>query len=227
MKDRVLAKANIASKIQVIPPWSHDDVLADVPHAVNPFRKLHGLNGAFVVMYAGNHGYATPVEAMLGAARLLSDDPRIMFMFIGGGVRKLLVDEYVTREKPTNVISLPYQPLAEIRFSLSAADVHLVSIAPEGVGIVHPCKIYGALAIGRPVIAISPRNSYAADILRDCEVGWLCERSDAESLAALVRRVASLSGSDVARLQMNAKQLASESFRSDRLRDAVCELLSS
>jgi len=225
MKDRILTKAPVAVNTHIIPPWAHSDVLEDVPHAENPFRATHGLDDRFVVMYAGNHGYATPVEAMLDAARMLANNPRIVFAFVGGGVLKPMIDDYVSREKPTNVLSLPYQPLADIRFSLSAADVHLVSLAPESVGIVHPCKVYGALAIGRPVIAMAPLDSYLADIVRSHDVGWLCTEPTAAALADLVGRADACGPLERARLSASAKQLTTASYRSDRLSDAVCDLL--
>jgi colanic acid biosynthesis glycosyl transferase WcaI len=225
MRDRILKKMDVSQKVHVIPPWAHDHVAGDVAHADNPFRRRYGLEGLFVVMYAGNHGEATPVEAMLEAARLLQADARIKFIFIGGGVRKPLVDRFVERERPGNVLSLPYQPLKDIRFSLAAADVHLVSLAPEGVGVVHPCKLYGALACGRPVIAISPTESYATDILQDASVGWVCREMHAEGIAATVGMAAACSGDELQRISANAKRLAATDFRSDLLCDSVCNLL--
>ena len=37
--------------------------------------------------------------------------------------------------------------LATLRESLSAADVHVVSLGADMVGIIHPCKVYGAMAV--------------------------------------------------------------------------------
>lgn len=64
-----------------------------------------------------------------------------------------------------SLVSLPYQPLDQIKFSLSAADLHIVSLGNNMSGIVHPCKIYGALSIGRPVLTLGPKESYLSDIL--------------------------------------------------------------
>ncbi len=225
MQDRMLKKLEVSSKVHVIPPWAHEHVVAEVCHAANPFRSRFRLQESFVVMYAGNHGEATPVEAMLEAARLLSADSRIKFVFIGGGVRKSVVDTFVERERPPNVLSLPYQPLDAIRFSLAAADVHLVSLAPEGVGIVHPCKLYGALASGRPVIAISPSESYATDILRQNRVGWICPGMDAESIASAVRVAAACNTEEIQRLRENATRLAATAYKSEVLCESVCNLL--
>jgi colanic acid biosynthesis glycosyl transferase WcaI len=225
MRDRMLKKMDVSQKVHVTPPWAHDHVAGNVLHADNPFRSRYGLQDSFVVMYAGNHGEATPVEAMLEAARLLQADARIKFVFIGGGVRKALVDRFVERERPGSVLSLPYQPLKDIRFSLAAADVHLVSLAPEGVGVVHPCKLYGALACGRPVIAISPTESYATDILQHRSVGWICRGMRAEDIVATVATAAACSGEELQRLSANAKQLAATDFKSELLCDSVCNLL--
>ena len=100
-----------------------------------------------------------------------------------------------------------------------------MSVAPEGVGVVHPCKLYGALACGRPVITISPTESYATDILQDASVGWVCREMHAEGIAATVGMAAACSGDELQRISANAKRLAATDFRSDLLCDSVCNLL--
>ena len=149
MAERVNRLADVASKMAVMPPWPHEDALEAIAHANNPFRQRHGLEGKFVVMYSGNHSPANPITTALDAAQRLESDERFVFFFIGGGTGKKEVDDRVARGAK-NVRSLPYQPLAEIKYSLSAADVHVVSIGDGVVGIVHPCKVYGAMAVGRP-----------------------------------------------------------------------------
>ena len=47
-----------------------------------------------------------------------------------------------------NVLCLPYQPIEKLSGSLSAADLHVVVMGDQYVGIVHPCKIYNVLAVG-------------------------------------------------------------------------------
>jgi glycosyltransferase involved in cell wall biosynthesis len=135
------------------------------------------------------------------------------------------IDEMVARESPANVVSLPYQPFAEIRYSLSAADVHVVSIANEGVGIVHPCKVYGALAIGRPVIALAPAASYAADILDQHRVGWLIEHGEVDRLTALLRELLAMPRADLAAMGQAAKEAVRDCYSRDRLLGGVCDII--
>lgn len=225
MRDRILQKAAVEKKIHVVPPWPHDNVLADIPHDANPFRRQHGLADSFVVMYSGNHGYSTPLDTLLKAAEQLRQESRLKFVFIGGGVIKKEIDAMVAREAPPNILSLPYQPLADIRYSLSAADVHVVSIANEGVGIVHPCKVYGALAIGRPVIALAPAASYAADILEKHRVGWLIEHGEVDRLVSLLKELLAMPGEELATMGQAAKEAVRECYSRDRLLGRVCDIV--
>jgi len=221
---RVLRKADVAAKLRVIPPWAPDDVVDPIPHESNTFRQRHGLQGRFVVMYSGNHALTSPLDTLVEAARRLRDDDRLRFVFVGGGQRKPAIDAWIAREAPANVLSLPYQPFAEIRHSLSAADVHVVSLADEAVGIVHPCKIYGALALSRPVIVLSPTESYAADILRDREVGWLVRHGDVDALVDLLRRLLD-APPDLAAMGRSARALAEGAYARPRFVGAVCDVL--
>jgi colanic acid biosynthesis glycosyl transferase WcaI len=225
MRDRIAQKAAVEAKLHVVPPWPHDNVLADIPHDSNPFRRQHGLTESFVVMYSGNHGYSTPLDTLMEAAKRLRGESRLKFVFVGGGVVKKEIDAMVAREAPPNILSLPYQPLADIRYSLSAADVHVVSIANEGVGIVHPCKVYGALAIGRPVIALAPAASYAADILDQHRVGWLIEHGEVDRLVVLLKELLTMPGTELATMGQTAKEAVRECYSRDRLLGRVCDIV--
>src|SRR5205814_4218935 len=55
MRDRIVAKGIAPEKIAIIPPWSHDSDVQFDPGGRERFRKIHGLEGKFVVMYSGNH----------------------------------------------------------------------------------------------------------------------------------------------------------------------------
>jgi colanic acid biosynthesis glycosyl transferase WcaI len=225
MRDCLLRKADVAYKIAIVPPWSHDIVRENLPHDRNPFRQLHGFGDSIVVMYSGNHGYSTPLDTLLATARQLEGESRLKFVFIGGGVIKRQIDEMVDRESPPNIVTFPYQPLSELRFSLASADVHVVSLANEGAGVVHPCKVYGALAIGRPIIALAPRESYLADILEKYRVGWLVEHGDVEKLRSVLRDVLRMDKKELEAMGEAAREAAQTKFQRQRLLDDVCDIV--
>jgi hypothetical protein len=73
-----------------------------------------------------------------------------------------------------------------LKYSLSAADVHVVSLGADMVGIIHPCKIYGAMAVGRPVLFLGPRPSHVSDILEQNRIGWHVEHGDVDGARAAI-----------------------------------------
>src|SRR5882672_3179160 len=165
MAKRLEDRRTIRHKLVTISPWPHESFIEPVDPATNPFRLKHNLAGKFVFMYSGNHSPSNPLKTLLDAAVRLKDHPDIRFLFVGGGTGKKEVEQYIKDHNLTSVISLPYQPLADLRFSLSAADVHIVSLGSDMVGIIHPCKVYGAMAVSRPVLFLGPKPSHISDLL--------------------------------------------------------------
>ena len=192
MADRLNARANVASKMLVMPPWPHDEHVEPLDHDKNPFRSAQGLDGKFVVMYSGNHSPANPLRTLLDATLAFKDDAGIQFMFIGGGLGKKEVEEHIRTHDVTNVVSLPYQPMEQLRYSLSAADVHVVSLGDNMVGIVHPCKIYGAMAVGRPILYLGPKPSHVSDLLDEHDIGVHVSHGDVEGTVRAIRQLRGL-----------------------------------
>ncbi len=193
MRDRILAKGIRPEKIVVIPPWSQDDQVRFDTAGREAFRKAHGLQGKFVVMYSGNHSPVHPLDTLMQATERLKDDSSIVFCFIGGGSEFKRVQRWVAEGKRANVLCLPYQPLDRLAASLSAADAHVVVMGGGFAGLVHPCKIYNVLAVGAPVIYIGPTPSHVTEILDalcDTHPQARVQHGELEVLAGQIRRLA-------------------------------------
>lgn len=214
MERRLAGRWPLAGKTAVLPPWPHDDHLEAVPHAENPFRREQGWEGERVFMYSGNISPVHPVAPILEAARALEADGHheaagaaggepgrapLRFVFVGGGAGREAIEAYVGEHRLRTVSTLPYQPLDRLRYSLSAADVHMVTMGDAMVGIVHPCKIYGALRVERPVLFVGPAESHVGEILTGSEAGWQVEQEDVEGLVGTIRAIAALPEAELAR----------------------------
>lgn len=189
MADRLRPRAPLEGKMIVMPPWPHENHVEPVDQSSNPFRVRHDLLGKFVIMYSGNHSPSNPLATLLEAAVRFKDEPNLRFLFVGGGLGKKEVEAAIREHKLSNVLSLPYQPLSDLRYSLSAADVHVVSLGPDMVGIIHPCKIYGAMAVSRPILFFGPSPSHISDLLDNHPFGWHVSHGD---VAAAVDTISSL-----------------------------------
>jgi colanic acid biosynthesis glycosyl transferase WcaI len=169
MRDKILQKGISADKIVVIPPWSHDSEVNFDATGRARFRKEHGMEGKFVVMYAGNHSPCHPLDTILAAAKELFLYQDIVFCFVGGGSEFTRVKKFAEKHQLANVVCLPYQPIDKLAGSLSAADLHMVVMGDPFVGMVHPCKIYNILLIGAPLLYVGPKPSHIYGILNQME----------------------------------------------------------
>jgi colanic acid biosynthesis glycosyl transferase WcaI len=186
MKERVIAKRIDPTRIAIVPPWSHDDTVSFSESGREVFRDRHGLSDKFVVMYSGNHSPCHPLDTLLEAALALKMRAEIVFCFVGGGSEQVKVREFALQNGLTNVKCLPYQPLRELSGSLSAADLHVVVMGEEFVGIVHPCKVYNIMSIGAHVLYIGPEPSHVTDIAAQHGKFFLQRHGDVEGVTSKI-----------------------------------------
>lgn len=225
MADRLRARGVPDSKMLVMPPWPHEDHMEPVDPARNPFRAAHGLAGQFVVMYSGNHSPANPLRTLLDAAVRLKDEPGLQFVFVGGGLGKREVEATIREHGLTNTRSLPYQPIEQLGSSLGAADVHVVSLGENMVGIIHPCKIYGAMAVGRPVLYLGPRPSHVSDLLDAHPIGWRVAHGEVDGCVRTLRAIRATPPDELRRMGESARRVLRERIGQAMLCGALCDRL--
>lgn len=225
MADRLNKKRDVREKMSILPPWPLSDHLQPVEHEENPFREEHGLAGKFVVMYSGNHGQTTPVKTVLDAAVQMQDREDLVFMFIGGGAGKQDVEATIAEHQPTNIIDLPYQPLERVRYSLSAADVHVVTMGNNVVGVIHPCKVYGAMALGRPILLVGPEQCHVSDIMQNQSIGWHVQHGDVDGLIAAVDEMRQMPKSELHEMGQQAMQIVQTRFQRQQMVDEFLEIM--
>ncbi len=224
MAERMHRKLDTSDKMAIIPPWTMLAPGDPIPHSDNPFRKAHGLTDKLVFMYSGNHSVAHPIGTILAAAKQLEQHQDVVFLFVGGGLGKQDVDATVAAGS-TNVFSLPYQPLEDLQWSLSAADIHLVTFSEEMVGVVHPCKAYGALAASRPILLIGPHKSHIGNLIDDYQVGWSVERGRVDELVQLVKDIQAGQAGDVQAMGQDGLAAIRASLSPEVLRSKLCDVI--
>ncbi|MEM7629260.1 MAG: glycosyltransferase family 4 protein [Planctomycetota bacterium] len=172
--------------VHVIPNWASGDALRPLPKRDNPFANEHNLQDEFVLLYSGNIGLYYDFATVLDAAELLLDEPFRLVMIGSGGKREKIAAE-VERRGLKNVTMLPYQPIERLNESLNACDASLVSIAEGIEGISFPSKLYSALAVGKPVLALSEHWSELRPIVETNACGLWTRLGDAEQMAEHIR----------------------------------------
>jgi colanic acid biosynthesis glycosyl transferase WcaI len=224
MRERLAVTAEGDGGTHVIPPWSAVRPSQWRPSWPNAFRAAHGLEQKFVVMYAGNHALQHPLDTLLAAAAEFEHDRDLVFVCIGGGAGKGAIDAKIRGGTP-NLVSLPFQPPECLDETLAAADVHVVSMGNDVVGIVHPCKIYGALAAGRPVLFFGPADSPPGELLATINAGRCVEHGDVAGAVAAITGLRSLAPETRAAMGQAAARAIATRFGACELCRDVCEVI--
>jgi colanic acid biosynthesis glycosyl transferase WcaI len=191
MRDRIVAKGVPADRVHLIGVWSDQEEIGSTDREANGYRVEWGTEERLLVMYSGNFGIGHDVDTFLGAARVLRDDDRIRFAFVGGGKRKSVVEAWIAEhDLGATCTSAPYQPRERLGELLTAADVHLASMLPGWEGVMVPSKLFGVLAAGRPVLFVGPSSSEVALVVEERDCGHRVDPGDIDSLVERIRAYA-------------------------------------
>jgi glycosyltransferase involved in cell wall biosynthesis len=189
MRERLLGYGVPEKKIQIIENWA--ECAKDEPkgpsHSI--LRAQLALMDKFVVGYSGNLGRAHEFQTLLGAAEILQDDDKIIFLMIGGGAGMLKLSKATAERGLENFLFLPYQPRESLSDSLAASDIHWVSLLPELEGLIVPSKFYGILAAARPTVFIGNLDGELARAIRVGRCGVTVAVGDVEALVGAIRHL--------------------------------------
>jgi colanic acid biosynthesis glycosyl transferase WcaI len=175
-----------AKRVEVIHNWADESVIVPRTAIDRPARIEWGWQLRLVILYSGNLGLAHEFDTVLAAAeKLATAIPNVLFAFVGVGPRLAEVKR-AARDLP-NVEFREYVERSRLGDTLTAADIHLVTLRPNMPGLLVPSKIYGILAAGRPTIYIGPPDGEIADILREGRCGSTVPNGDVDGLVTTIR----------------------------------------
>src|SRR5512133_505254 len=186
MQRRLEEKGARPERLRVIPNWVDTDALT--PHTRdNEWSRKHGLDDKFVVMHSGNVGHAQNLDSLVRAATFLRDLDDLAIAIIGMGARHAELVALASMLEVDQVQFLYYQSQGVLPHSLSAADVHVVGLAPGLAGYVVPSRLYGILAVARPVIVAADAESETAQVVEEAGCGIVVPPGRPELLARAIR----------------------------------------
>ena len=224
---RLLIDAGIStSKVQIIHNWADEDSIHPISSEISSLRIKWGLADKYVVGYSGNMGRAHEFETLLDAAEMLLSNTQVFFLFIGGGAQRAFIESEVARRALVNVRFYPYQPRSDLAESLSAPDLHIVSLRPALEGLIVPSKYYGIAAAGRPILFIGSQSGEIAQLISASSSGAAVDIGDAKKVAEFIERLASNHGIGT-QMGENARNYFEDHFTRTLLLSAWQSLLAS
>lgn len=223
MKERIEAKGVRPERLVTIPVWSDGEEIYPVAPADNPVRRQLGLDPArLVVMYSGNAGLAHRFDEALEAMRRFKDDDRFFFLFVGGGPRRAEIEAFIAEHGIQNALYRGYFPREQLAESLSAGDVHLLTLRDDMAGIAVPGKLYGVMAAGRPTVVVGPMRSEPARTVTEAQAGTVVDPAAGGAADALESALRAYADDPEARRAAGARARAWFSEAYDR--PILCEI---
>jgi len=186
MRLRLEEKGARPERLRVIPNWVDTQRLGPLEKS-NPWARNVKLDDKFVVMHSGNVGHAQDLDSLVRAATFLRDLDDLRIMIIGTGARHAELVSLAELLEVDQIQFLYYQSRGVLPQSLSAADVHVVGLAPGLAGYVVPSRLYGILAVARPVIVAAEAESETVQVVQRVGCGLVVPPGRPELLARAIR----------------------------------------
>lgn len=202
-------------RIALIPNGCDLDIFAG---EVEPWRPWQVKSDDLLAVFAGTHGVANGLDALLDVAAELKRRDRldIKLMLIGQGKLKPALQDRAIRENLDNIVF--HDPVNKARLSglMAGADVGLQTLANISAFYygTSPNKFFDYIAAGLPVLNNYP--GWLAGMIRDNQCGFAVEAEDPQAFANALEQAAN----DRAVLKvmgLRARELAEREFNREQL----------
>lgn len=197
-REALIKRSIPESRIEVVPNWA-DEKQIDVSTQSSDNRR--DSDDKFTITFAGNMGKAQALDCVLEAAAILSSEPKLRFLLIGGGLELERLKRLAELKGLENVTFMPRVPISEIGQVLTRSQALLVHLRDDPLfEITIPSKTQAYLMAGKPIL-MGVRGD-AANIIRAAKAGICFEPENPNQLADAVLEMMRLSEDE--RQQMGA-----------------------
>jgi putative colanic acid biosynthesis glycosyltransferase WcaI len=225
-KENLIAKGAAPERITVVPHWVDESAFAtpDADARAWAARFLEK-DRRFVVTFAGNIGLLQRLDAILLAAKRITDS-RIAFRFVGDGADRPRLERVVKDLGLGNVRFLGARPSSDMVAVFAESDALVV---PFGAGplseLVIPTKTLAYLAAGRPIVMAM--SGPATQMVEEAGAGIAVPSDDPDRLAAAIEELARRPDEDRRAMGERGRAYALAHFRRDDVLRTIEEILES
>lgn len=197
----------------VIPNWEPAE---RYPASLNDLPPWEGidrlrLHGKFIVLYSGNMGVGHTFDAVIDAAERLRDQPDIVFLMVGSGAKRSLLETAVAERSLPNMILHDYVDRDDLPAMLNSASVALITLHDWALGVMSPSKLHANLAMALPVVYVGPEQSNVDHAIKTFDCGISLRHDQGEALADALRCLRD-QPAELQRLAANARRAFDQAY---------------
>ena len=176
----LLDKGVDENKVVMFSNWVDANKIKPIKGDANCYYKKWDISkDKKIILYSGNLGYKQGLQVLIETAKLMQDNLDILFVNVGDGVAR---EHLINKAKGlTNVKFFPLQPYDKLNELLNFADIHVLPQRADVEDLVMPSKLSGMLASGKPVVAITSRESELGKIVEN--IGVVSPLGDSKKLS--------------------------------------------
>ncbi len=168
---KTISKYCDSSKIEVIPYWSLNTNINGIERNRNKFLSKYKITNKFIVLYSGNLGLGHHVTSLVKVANHLREDEDIVFVIMGDGWNKPVIEKLIEDYKLENCLLLPYQPSELFIHAINGADIGVVSVSKELAPVCVPSKTYNLINNKVPLLFITEGESELQSLANRYNIG--------------------------------------------------------
>lgn len=176
-------------RVICILPWADINVIKPIDKEQNRFAAKYDLLDKTTILYSGNMGHSHDIKTILEAAKKLKSEPGIHFLFIGEGVKWLLVEKTIQDLQLKNITLLPFQPEEVLPMSMASGDIGVVAYEDGTQGCMSPSKAYYYMAAGLSLLVISEYETDLTRLAEENSCGIWVKKGDIDGMGKAVKEL--------------------------------------
>lgn len=102
--------------------------------------------------------------------------------------------------------------------------MHVVSLGDDMVGIVHPCKVYGAMTVARPVHLLGRAQCHISDLIEKYRFSWRIAHGDVAGAESVLREILATSPEELQAMGQRAAAAIGGAMSRKVLLAQFCEM---
>jgi colanic acid biosynthesis glycosyl transferase WcaI len=223
MRQQLINKGAVPGRIAVVPPWADDRSVRSLPVESPATDTDARATADKTLLYSGNLSTSNPIAALITAFEQTAADHDMRLVFIGTGG---LAGEAraASARLPKRIALSPPVAGKRLPFELAQGDIHVATMGSALTGILHPSKVYTAIAAGRPVLFVGPVDSPSARLVAGHGLGWAVPHDPAQ-IAAVLMQISRLSRESLQAIGRHCLRVSQENFSQVSLCRQVVECI--